>query len=81
MVRAVLHTVDRNVPVILSRLARQDGPGRAVSALYGYERDGSWHKDQVRHAGELRARGPDAELLTAGYRRPVPDRVDAWCGP
>ena len=36
MVRAVLHTVDRNVPVEpRHRLARQDGPGRAgLGALW-----------------------------------------------
>ena len=74
MVRAVLHTVDRNVPVNLVNASRgKTVRAEPVSALYGYERDGSWHKDQVRHAGEFREpRGPDAEFLDRGvFGRPV----------
>ena len=50
-----------------------------VSALYGYERDGSWHKDQVRHAGEFRELEDQMlNFSTAGYLGDrSPDRVDA----
>ena len=50
-----------------------------VSALYGYERDGSWHKDQVRHAGEFRELEDQMlNFSTAGYLGDrSPDKVDA----
>ena len=48
MVRAVLHTVDPNIPVQLVVASRGKAVrAEPVSALYGYERDGSWHKDQI----------------------------------
>jgi len=80
MVRAVLHTVDPNVPVVLVSASRGKAVrAEPVSALYGYERDGVWHKDQVRHAGEFREL--EDQLLnfsTAGYLGDrSPDRADA----
>src|SRR5580704_17955602 len=80
MVRAVLHTVDRNVPVNLVNASRgKTVRAEPVSALYGYERDGSWHKDQVRHAGEFRELEDQMlNFSTAGYLGDrSPDRVDA----
>lgn len=80
MVRAVLHTVDPNVPVHLVTASRGKAVrAEPVSALYGYERDGEWHKDQVRHAGEFR--DLEDEMLnfsSAGYLgERSPDRADA----
>ncbi len=80
MVRAVLHTVDRNVPVHLVNASRGKAVrAEPVSALYGYELDGSWHKDQVRHAGEFRELEDQMlNFSTAGYLGDrSPDRVDA----
>ncbi len=80
MVRAVLHTIDQNVPCHLVSASR----GKAVraepiSALYGFERDGKWEKDQVRHAGEFRALEDQMlNFSTAGYLGSrSPDRCDA----
>jgi hypothetical protein len=80
MVRALLHTVDPNVPVHIVTASR----GKAVraepiSALYGFERDGIWHKDLVRHAGEFRQLEDQMlNFSTAGYLGDrSPDRVDA----
>jgi hypothetical protein len=54
MVRAVLHTVDPNISVQLVTASRGKAVrAEPVSALYGYERDGCWHKDQVRHVGKF----------------------------
>ena len=79
MVRAVLHTVDPNVPVHLVNASRGKAVrAEPVSALYGYERDGVWHKDQIRHAGEFRELEDQMlNFSTAGYlgdRSPGPRR-------
>lgn len=80
MVRALIHSVDRNVkyyPVVASR-------GKAVraepvSAFYGHEVNGEWIADRVRHVGEFRKL--EAELLdfsAAGYLGVrSPNRADA----
>jgi phage terminase large subunit-like protein len=80
MVRAVLHTVDPNISVQLVTASRGKAVrAEPVSALYGYERDGCWHKDQVRHVGKF----PELEdqmlnFSTAGYLGDrSPDRADA----
>ncbi len=80
MVRALLHTVDPNVPVQLISASRGKAiRAEPVSALYGYERDGIWHKDQVRHVGQF----PQLEdqmlnFSTAGYLGDrSPDNCDA----
>ena len=80
MVRAVLHTVDPNISVQLVTASRGKAVrAEPVSALYGYERDGFWHKDQVRHVGKF----PELEdqmlnFSTAGYLGDrSPDRADA----
>jgi hypothetical protein len=80
MVRAVIHTVDRNVPVHMVSASRgKSVRAEPVSALYGFVRDGQWHKDQVRHAGDFREL--EDEMLnfsTAGYLGDrSPDRADA----
>jgi hypothetical protein len=80
MVRAVLHTVDRNVPVVVVTASRGKAVrAEPVSALYGFQRDGVWQKDQVRHAGDFREL--EDQLLnfsTAGYLGDrSPDRADA----
>ena len=80
MVRAVLHTVDPNVPVVLVSASRGKAVrAEPVSALYGYERDGVWHKDQIRHAGEFRELEDQMlNFSTAGYLGDrSPDRADA----
>jgi len=80
MVRAVLHTVDRNVSVQVVTASRGKAVrAEPVSALYGFERDGIWQKDQVRHAGHF----PILEdqmlnFSTAGYLGDrSPDNCDA----
>ena len=80
MVRALLHTVDANVPVTMVHASRGKAVrAEPVSALYGFERDGAWHKDQVRHVGHF----PELEdqmlnFSSAGYLgERSPDRVDA----
>lgn len=80
MVRALLHTVDPNVPVQVVTASRGKAiRAEPVSALYGYERDGVWHKDQVRHAGQF----PQLEdqmlnFSTAGYLGDrSPDNADS----
>jgi terminase large subunit-like protein len=80
IVRALLHTADPNVPVVLVNASRGKAVrAEPVSALYGYERDGVWHKDQVRHVGQF----PELEdemlnFSTAGYLGDrSPDRADA----
>lgn len=80
MVRAVLHTVDQNVPVHFVNASRGKAVrAEPVSALYGFERDGEWHKDQVRHAGEFRELEDQMlNFSTAGYLGDrSPDRADA----
>jgi phage terminase large subunit-like protein len=71
---------NRNVPVNLVNASRgKTVRAEPVSALYGYERDGSWRKDQVRHAGEFREiEDQMLNFSTAGYLGDrSPDRVDA----
>jgi terminase large subunit-like protein len=80
MVRAVLHTVDANVPVHLINASRGKAVrAEPVSALYGFERDGTWQKDQIRHAGAFRELEDQMlNFSTAGYLGDrSPDRVDA----
>ena len=80
MVRAVLHTVDPNVPVHLVTASRgKVVRAEPVSALYGFERDSVWQKDQVRHAGEFRELEDQMlNFSTAGYMGDrSPDRADA----
>jgi phage terminase large subunit-like protein len=80
MVRAVLHTVDPNISVQLVTASRgKVVRAEPVSALYGYERGGTWHKDQVRHAGQFRELEDQMlNFSTAGYLGDrSPDRADA----
>jgi phage terminase large subunit-like protein len=81
MVRAVLHSIDRNVPYRPVTASR----GKAVraepiSVLYGHtDSDGKWLDDRVRHAGNFYEL--EAELLdfsVAGYVGVrSPNRADA----
>jgi phage terminase large subunit-like protein len=81
MVRAVLHSIDRNVPYRPVTASR----GKAVraepiSVLYGHtDSDGRWLDDRVRHAGNFYEL--EAELLdfsVAGYVGVrSPNRADA----
>lgn len=80
MVRAVIHTVDQNIPVHLVTASRGKAiRAEPVSALYGFHRDGQWQKDRVRHAGDFREL--EDQLLnfsTSGYLgHRSPDRADA----
>lgn len=80
MVRAVIHAIDRSVPVTLVSASRgKSVRAEPVSALYGHERDGEWNGDRVRHAGEFRQL--EDELLnfsSAGYiGSRSPNRADA----
>lgn len=80
MVRALLHTVDPNVPVHMVSASRGKAVrAEPVSALYGFERDGVWQKDQVKHAGEFRELEDQMlNFSTSGYLGDrSPDRCDA----
>ena len=80
MVRAVLHTVDENVPVHLVSASRGKAVrAEPVSVLYGAERDGVWHRDLIRHAGDFRELEDQMlNFSTAGYLGDrSPDRADA----
>jgi hypothetical protein len=80
MVRALIHSVDRNIPVNLVVASRGKAVrAEPVSALYGHEQDGRWINDRVRHVGEFTEL--EDELLNfsaAGYVGPrSPNRGDA----
>jgi hypothetical protein len=80
MVRAVLHTVDPNVPVHLVTASRGKAVrAEPVSALYGFEHEGEWKKDQIRHVGLFRELEDQMlNFSTAGYMGDrSPDRADA----
>ncbi len=80
MVRAVLHTADQNVYVELVDASRGKAVrAEPVSALYGFQRDGQWEKDRVRHVGEFHELEDQMlNFSTAGYLGDrSPDRADA----
>jgi phage terminase large subunit-like protein len=80
MVRAVIHTADQNVSVQLVNASRGKAVrAEPVSALYGFQRDGNWEKDRVRHVGEFRELEDQMlNFSTAGYLGDrSPDRADA----
>lgn len=91
MVRAVIDAAARSMGMLLPPVEMVTATrGKAVraepiSVLYGYERDGEWQRDQVRHVtpGEVNDLAKlEEELLnfsTAGYLGPKsPNRADAY---
>jgi phage terminase large subunit-like protein len=80
MVRATIHAVDPNVPFKPVDASRGKAVrAEPVSALYGYERNGVWIKDRVRHADRfLKLEGELLDFSSSGYLGlRSPNRADA----
>jgi Terminase RNaseH-like domain len=80
MVRATIHAVDPNIPFKPVDASRGKAVrAEPVSALYGYERNGVWVKDRVRHADRfLKLEGEMLDFSSSGYLGlRSPNRADA----